>query len=391
MIYLDNSATTQPLPEVVASAEKFLSTYGSIHRGYGHNSNKSTDAYESARATVENYIKAEDGKDVVIFTGNTTDGINKFCLIFPWNIGDQVLISDIEHSANFLPWQKFASIVRVKTDSNYRIDPSDVDRELSNNPNVRVVSLSGASNITGEVSNIKEIYKVCKKHNVYFFVDASQTMGHYPLTLDECDFMAFSGHKMYAPYGGGVLAGRKVILDNPGMGLTGGGNIIFATDDGVAYKEAPYLHEAGTPNGLGAITIATALTTLHEKYGYDYIQKHDREVSRWWKKYIVPIQEIEVFFCEGSNLVFTVKDGDDDSFAKKLGDAGISLRYGAFCVYSMICRMLGIEEHNVLSYVNKHKSLPKDFGVIRCSAGLMTTEEDIKQLSEIIKKEVKHV
>ena len=252
-------------------ADDFLYHYGSLHRGSGINSKKSTDSYENAREKILSFLDGTK-EDCVIFTNNTTDSINKFALIYPFEKNDVVLTSDIEHTSNYLPWLKHAKVQLLKT-NDFKIEPRNVEKELIENKNIKIVALTWASNITGYISEIKNIYRICKKYNVLLFIDASQYSPHHKPTLKYCDFIAYCGHKMYAPYGSGVLAGNKEILKNDRYSLTGGGNVIYIGENGqVYYKEVPYMHEAGTPNGLGAVALACAHEVLFKDIGINRLE-----------------------------------------------------------------------------------------------------------------------
>lgn len=386
-VYLDNGASTLALKCVKDVGDEFLLHYGSLHRGSGYNSELSTQKYENAR----NYIlKTIDGTsdDCAIFTANTTDAINKFALLFPFNNSDKVLISDIEHSANALPWRKHATVIEFETNK-FRIEPAIIENYLKEEPNIRIVSVAAASNITGYITDIKSIYEICQKYDTYLFVDASQYAPHNKPSLKYCDFIAYCGHKMYAPFGSGILAGRKDILGNEGMSLTGGGNVIYVDKNGIPiYKDAPYLHEAGTPNGIGAVTFAKSHQFLFDEYGEEQLIKHNRELLT---ELMIQSERLKdygyhVYFSDTDEYRTPIMIVDNqiksNTETVRLLNTPISeyeknvfIREGAFCAYRLIENLKHLQ-----SIQNKiiNGKLNSQYSLIRLSASLINDKKDIQ-------------
>lgn len=393
-IYLDNAASTIPFQKVKDTADNFLYNYGSLHRGSGSNSQKSTTAYEDAREII---LKTLDGteNDCVIFTSNTTDAINKFTLIYPFEEDDVVLISDVEHTSNLLPWLKHAKVEFLETE-NFKINPKNVEKAIIKNPNIKIVSLTQASNITGYITDIPQIYKICKEHNVLLFVDASQYAPHYKPSLKYCDFIAYCGHKMYAPYGAGVLAGRKDILRNDKYSLTGGGNVLYIDKFGKPYyKDVPFMHEAGTPNGLGAVTMACSHKILFEEIGEEMLEEHNKKLLKAIKEIgeLLPKSDYEVYFYnEITNrtplLIINNKKKSNKKTVKLLNspigglNKNIFCREGAFCAYSILEQLF--PELKNENPIVKNELNPK-YSLIRLSGGLTTSVEDIYYTYEKLK------
>lgn len=394
-VYLDNAASTPPLAAVMNAAKEFLRSYGSIHRGAGRFSEISTDRYEDARQTVGHFIGAVHGRDVVIFTANTTDAINRAALLFPWNPGDAVLVSDIEHSSNLLPWMKMAQVITFQTDANYSIVPEAIEEKLRQHPEIRLVSIAGASNLTGQIVPVKEIYKVCQKYGKYLMIDASQLAPHYPISLDDCDLVAFSGHKMYAPFGAGVLAGRKEILRHTGLAPTGGGNVCYIhPENGPVYQDTPWRHEAGTPNGVGAVTLAAAAKVLQE-IGWDRIIQHNRDVVCWVLKHLAAVPGIKLHFPVKQSVeqglphtpiaVFELDGIPSIEVGHLLSEQNIAVRCGTFCLYRLAERVKNItwKEREMIykRQTDEYCDLTDRYHLIRASGGLMTTEDDFVRLA----------
>lgn len=380
-LYFDCAASPPPLRDVVGAVNDFLNDYGSIHRGHGIYSQKSTSAYESARQTISRWISARKKRDVVIFTGNTTEAINKFVQLYPWQVGDIVLTTDIEHSSNLLPWKKYAKIETIPTNEFFTIDLNALEDRLKHSRKIRIVTLSGAHNVTGQIPDIKALYQLTQRYGVYLFVDCSQLAAHYTPSLDNCDFIAFSGHKMYAPLGAGVLAGRSSILSNTGMASTGGGNVLFANDNEIRYKEAPWCHEPGTPNGVGAIAIAAAIEQM--ELHADAISQHNREIIHLYQtlfdddERVFPYNPaIQAGILHTPVLSYRPKYLSQNEFLSRIDGNKISFRAGSFCTYGLMHRLAGKPV--------SQWPIPQSQQLIRFSAGMCTSANDVYQLREVI-------
>ncbi|KHD37115.1 selenocysteine lyase [Clostridium acetobutylicum] len=398
-VYLDNAATTPPLKSVMKKALEFLENYSSIHRGTGYLAKMSTDSYENSRKVIGEYLHATKD-DVVVFTANTTDSINKFALLYPFMGNEGVLISDIEHSSNMLPWFKNSGRVKMfNTGKSNKINPYSIEEELYRNPQIKIVSICGASNLTGYLTPLRDIYKICKKYGVYLLVDASQIAPHFKITLDDCDFIAFSGHKMYAPFGAGVLAGRKDVLSHIGLAPTGGGNIVYIGKRGeVIYKEPPLSLEAGTPNGLGAVTVAEAMRVLNEDIGWENMNQHNKRINEIGYKYLSDLSNIKLYYPKDQDIrinrtptfVFDFKNVGTKVGCDILKENKIGVRCGTFCLYRLIEKVKNIDEYErkrlYRNYIVPNRELPERYSLVRASAGLMTTEEDFLRLRAAIKK-----
>lgn len=378
LVYLDNAASTPPFKEVINQVKGFLKTYGSIHRGAGKLSMISTDKYEEAREKVGSFVKANKNRDAVVFTDNTTGSINRLAMMYPWDSWDQVLASDIEHSSNLLPWHKFAEVKTFYTEQGF-IYPEAIEEELKESPRVRIVAITGASNLTGQIVDLKSIWEICQKHKAYLFVDGSQLCPHAPVSMDYCDALSFSGHKMYAPFGIGALVARKNILEETGLAPTGGGNVSYINKNNIpTYAPVPHRHEIGTPNGVGAIALAAAVD-VYKQLGWKQIRQHEQDINSWFNKYLGNIKNLTVFFkppVDGTPIrVFQHQTIKSAGIAEFLSQKNIMVREGLFCSYRLA--------ENILKrpiYPTHSANL-----LIRASGGLMTTENDIKQLANALK------
>ena len=376
VLYFDNAASTLALKSVVDKSLEFLSTYGSIHRGIGYNSEHSTELYEQAREYILKCLKGTD-KHTVIFTSNTTDSINRVASILELSMMDIVIVSDIEHSANILPYMQVSNVRRIDTGDSNIVTVDMVESILLKDSSIKLVALAAANNVTGYITPFSEIYDVCKRYGAIFLLDCSQYAPHYRMGLDMADILVYSGHKMYAPFGIGVIAGRKDLLSKHGeYEATGGGNVVYFNDKKVYYKESPYSHEVGTPNGVGAIAIAEAHRILYE----------DIDLNSHTKSLVNNILNIKlnknfsVFFndTEDKTPVFVFKHNivSNRDICSKLGNK-VFLREGAFCSYRLLEKTLPS-----VSNIMDGDKLNPEFSLIRVSAGLVNNESDFATLEQ---------
>ena len=391
-VYLDNAASTPPFKSVMEKVLSFMRNYGSIHRGAGILSELTTQQYEEARQAIMKFVNANPTRDAVVFTTNTTDSINRLALMYPWKPGDKVLTSDIEHSANSLPWCKVSQIEVCPTNDDLEIELDILEKVIKKDKAIKVIALAGTSNITGKTIPVKSIYNICKRYGVDLFIDASQMAPHHPIDMNYCDAVSFSGHKMYAPFGGGVLAARKSILSHTGQAPTGGGNVIYYTPDyKPVYQEVPRNHEIGTQNGVGAVSIATAAKTLME-IGWDNIENHDKKMHGWMIKHLSDVPNIRLHFPqpnhETSIAIFDTPTVSPVTVGNYLSRHRIGVRVGTFCVYRLIEKLKKLSSPHTLikKIATNNKSLPDEYLLLRASSGLMNTEKDVITLANKLRE-----
>lgn len=376
VLYFDNAASTLAIKSVVDKSLEFLSTYGSIHRGIGYNSENSTELYEKAREYILKCLKGTHNHTVV-FTSNTTDSINKVASILELSMMDTVIVSDIEHSANILPYMQVSKVKRIDTGDTNIVTADMVESMLLKDSSIKLVALAAANNVTGYITPFSEIYEVCKRYGAIFLLDCSQYAPHYRMGLDMADILVYSGHKMYAPFGIGVIAGRKDVLSKHGeYEPTGGGNVIYFNDKKVYYKEAPYSHEVGTPNGVGAIAIAEAHRVLYEDID---LNSHTKSLVNNMLNMKLN-KNFSVFFNDTKDKtpVFVFKHNivSNGDICSKLGNK-VLLREGAFCSYRLLEKTLPS-----ISNIIEGDKLNPEFSLIRASAGLVNDESDFATLEQ---------
>ncbi|MFH5231347.1 aminotransferase class V-fold PLP-dependent enzyme [Antrihabitans spumae] len=359
---LDYAASAPALAAVTDCVADVLPYYASVHRGAGYASRVSTDCYEGARESVARFVGAADDQ-VVVFTRNTTDSLNLLASCVP---GDTVVL-DIEHHANLLPWNKNGR--RVVTAA-ATIDETvrRVIAELCSRP-AALLAVTGASNVTGEVLPIARLAEIAHSCGARILVDAAQLAPHRRIDLASSgvDYLAFSGHKLYAPFGAGVLVGRRDWLDAAEPYLAGGGAVREVGLTSTEWAPAPQRHEAGSPNVIGAAALAAAcehLCTLD----WDVVADHERDLSDRLRRGLERLNGIKILqiwddTADAVGIVTFTVDGYDPSYvaAYLSAEHGIGVRDGRFCAHPLLAR-LGVP------------------AAVRASVGLGTSSSDVERL-----------
>ncbi len=268
-INLDNAATTPPLRDVVETLDRFLPWYSSIHRGTGFKSALSSQVYDDAREIVGRFFGADPEDQVVIFTKNTTEAVNKAARRMGLSGKDVVIVSLMEHHSNDLPWRAQAQVVHVGVTGDGGLDLADLRQKLEENAGrVRLLAVTGASNVTGALNPIHDLAALAHSYDIPILLDAAQLAPHRKIDMrpagdpGHIDFLVASAHKMYAPYGAGVLIGPKAHFADGAPDYSGGGTVEIVTEDDVYWAAPPERDEAGSPNVLGAVAMAAACRAL---------------------------------------------------------------------------------------------------------------------------------
>ncbi|WP_067703931.1 aminotransferase class V-fold PLP-dependent enzyme [Nocardia jejuensis] len=362
----DYAASAPALQQVTDRIADLLPYYASVHRGAGYASRISTDCYESARGTVSRFVNAADDQ-VVVFTRNTTDSLNLLADCVP---GDTVVL-DVEHHANFLPWARNGRRVVPIADT-IEETIQRVVAELCTKP-AALLAVTGASNVTGELLPLERLAWIAHQCGTRIAVDAAQLAPHRRIDLRTTgiDYLAFSGHKAYAPFGAGVLVGRRDWLDAAEPHLAGGGAVRSVTTDGVEWAPAPQRHEAGSPNVLGVAALAAACDALA---GFDEstVLEHERYLThrlRYGLKTVPGVNFLRIWrdSTDAVGIVaFTVEGFEPGQVAAYLSaEHGIGVRDGRFCAHPLLAR-LGVDS------------------ALRASIGLGTTTADVDRLIDAV-------
>jgi len=399
---LDNAASTPPLKAVQQAVNDFLVYYSSVHRGTGFKSQVSTHAYEQARQIVMKFVGANPVEHTCIFGKNTTEAINKLARrISLRGKRDIVLASGMEHHSDDLPWRAAGQVVHVRLTADGRLNMDDFDHQLTRYADrVAVVAISGASNVTGYINPIHQLAEKAHAMGALIVVDCAQLAPHRQISMlpldDPChlDFIAISGHKMYAPFGTGAIIGRKDIFETGDPDMSGGGTVEIVTLDQVVWTEPPEKEEAGSPNTVGAIAMAAAMRQL-EKVGMDKLAEHEASLTRYALERLRGIPQIKIY---GDNdpagagdrlgvIPLEIEHTSHFLVAAILGyEYGIGVRSGCFCAHPYILYLLGLSETQAADVrrrilADDRSEMP---GLIRASFGLYNTLEEVDTLVEAL-------
>ncbi|NQV91859.1 aminotransferase class V-fold PLP-dependent enzyme [Candidatus Woesearchaeota archaeon] len=409
-VNFDNAATTSPFKKVKENVDKFLDVYGSVHRGSGQKSEISTNEYENARDFIAKSVGAD--KDYyVILTKNTTEAINQAAELFHFMKG-KVLVSDIEHSSNLLPWLKYNKTIIYRTNEKNKIDYDKLIHIFEKHKGekeenkIKLLTVVGASNVTGYKPDLDKLAKMAHKYGAYILVDACQLLQHENINMrpikdkSHLDFIAFSGHKMYAPYGGGCLIGPKKFFDKAPPYQIGGGNLAYITSDFSVKKfDTVQTHDPGTPNAVGIISMADAMKELNA-IGLEKISTYEHALVNYTFSELRKLKEITIYSDQSNNpsmILFDINGFDYRLTAEILAkEFGIGTRAGSFCVYQLLRKLkdISLKEEEKISVEIEQGSTVCMPGIVRASFAIYNKVEDvdrlIEALKEIIKKGINH-
>ncbi len=371
LVYLDNAATTQkPRCVVEAITDEYYSTNANVHRGVHYLSQKATDLHEAARERVRSFINARSTAEI-LFTRGTTESLNLVAASFGeafLHEGDEVLISVMEHHSNIVPWQMLRERKRINikvipiTDEG-EINLEKYERLFTNR--TRLVCITHVSNVLGTVNPVKRMAEIAHSYGAYCLVDGAQSTPHFKVDVQDlgCDFLTFSGHKIYGPTGIGVLYGREELLEEMPPYQGGGEMISRVTFEKTTYERLPYKFEAGTPDYVGSHALAVAIDYV-EKLGMNNIAAHERALTRYAMERMAEIEGMRFYGTASEKdavVAFNVGDIHPLDLGTLLDRLGIAIRTGHHCAQPLMARY-GVE------------------GMARASFALYTTREEIDAL-----------
>ncbi len=379
---LDHAASTPALQSVKEAVDQALLSYASVHRGAGYASRLTSAWYEQARAEVATFVGARDD-DTVLFTRTTTDSWALLSKALPART--TVFVFDSEHHSTLLPWGRFRT-VRLPVPKSVEDAVSLLEEALTTNASRhRLVVIAGASNVTGETWPVKRFAELSHRHGARLAVDAAQLSAHRVIDLQawDADYVAFSGHKTYAPFGAGVLAGRSDWLDAGTPYLFGGGATASVTDDGTRWATGPARHEGGSPNVLGAIAMAAACATISANRGA--IEAHEATLLAQLREGLENVAGVELLSIFGDDhdrvgvIAFTVDGWDSSLISQVLAvEHGIGVRDGKFCAHLLVNELLDDPWRE------------RSTTAVRVSLGLGSTSEAVERLISGIRRLVEH-
>lgn len=381
LIYLDSAASAQKPKQVIDRIKNFYEKeYSNIHRGLYQLSEQATENYENARQIVANFLGAQG--DQIVFTRNTTESIN--LIAKTWGRAnlqkdDEVLISEMEHHSNLVPWQEICrkSGVRLKYLS---VDPdsgqlNNADLAIKINQKTKVLAICHVSNVLGTINDLPTILRYFKKivKKGIAVGDFAQSVAHLPINLTDFDFIAFSGHKMYGSDGIGVLFGQN--LNALPHFLVGGGNIQSVSQNSSTFQISPWKFEAGTPNIAGALGLAEAIKFI-QSIGIDQIVHHEQKLTAYALEKLTALPYLKIYGSKNLNdrigvIAFNIRGIHAHDIAQVLADENIAIRAGHHCAMPL------------------HQEVLKVPATCRVSFGIYNDEEDVDQLIQGLKKAIK--
>ncbi len=399
-INFDNAATTPPFITVMDAVNNFSPWYSSIHRGTGYKSEFSSNTYENCRKIVLQFVNADLEEDTAIFVKNTTEAINLLCCSLWDNDKDlTILTTKMEHHSNDLPWRNRFKVIYAEVDRFGRLKLEDLEDKLKKNKDIKLVSITGASNVTGCINPVHKIAKLAHSYGAKILVDGAQLIPHKPFSMkgdnedEKIDFSAFSAHKMYAPFGTGVLIGPKEVFQYNEPHYRGGGTVKIVTDDYVMWDNAPNRFEAGTPNIIGAVALAASIKTLNS-LGMNNISNYEDYLLNYASNKLKSINGIELIDVSHNSdkvsiIPFNIKGIHHSVIAGILSDkAGIAVRSGCFCAQPYVQRLLTIPKEKIEQY--KKNPDDKKPGFVRLSFGLYNDINEIDRLVKVLQYIISH-
>lgn len=368
LVYLDNAATTQkPRAVVEAIAQEYYSVNANVHRGVHFLSQQATTLHEEARERVRAFIGAQSVSEIV-FTRGTTESLNLVASSFGETFlqeGDEVLLTVMEHHSDIVPWQLLRERKGIVIKVIPMNDAGELDMEAYERlftPRTRLVCVAHVSNVLGTVNPIARMAEVAHAHGAYLLADGAQSVPHFKVDVQAlgCDFLTFSGHKIYGPTGIGVLYGREALLEQMQPYQGGGEMIARVTFEKTTYERLPYKFEAGTPDYVGSHALAAAIDYV-EGIGMDRITAHERELTKYAMARMADIPGMQLYGTapdKDAVVAFNVKDIHPLDLGTLLDRLGIAIRTGHHCVQPLMARC-GVE------------------GMARASFALYNTKEEI--------------
>lgn len=388
-VNFDNAATTPPLRSVVDEIVAFAPWYSSVHRGKGYKSILTSTLYEEARQTVKQFVQA-NSNDVVVFTKSTTESINLLAQVLAIDGGEQiVLATDMEHLANDLAWRRNFKVDYVGLDDCGRLSLLDFENKLKQHKGkIALVTVAGASNVSGYVNPVHAMARLAHQYGAKILVDGAQLVPHMPFCMntahlaEKIDFLAFSAHKLYAPFGTGVLIGDRSTLGQAEPLLWGGGAVGLTSHQFVEWDDPPARYEAGTPNVMGVVALVTAIKQL-TSIGMSTLHEYENRLICLAIEGLSKIPGITLYCVHDQSdervslISFTLDGLQHELLAQALAqEAGIAVRNGLFCAHPYVESLLKLSKSD-LEYFQAHEDVEIP-GLVRISLGMYNTPQEVE-------------
>ncbi len=402
-VNFDNAASTPTFDFICDKIREYLEYYSNVHRGTGFKSMLSSWVFEKGREMVAEFLNADLDRNVIIFTKNSTEALNKLARRYPFKRNDVVLTTLMEHHSNELPWRSEAFFDHVGLNPDGTLSIEDLEMKLKfYNGRVKLVALTGASNVTGYINPVHKIAEMVHNSGAEILIDAAQTAPHRPISMqgengrDDIDYLVLSAHKMYAPFGVGVLVGRKEIFEIGDPSDVGGGVVDIVTLEDAYWTDLPEKEEAGTPDIVGVVALAEAIR-MFQVIGWDNIIAHEADLTA---HFLTAMQKLDQVIVYGDSnpdnsknrlgvIPFNIKGMSHALLAAILSyEGGIGVRNGCFCAHTYVKQLLNVKGSEALKLeqeiINRDRShLP---GTIRASFGIYNSREEVDRLSDLLEK-----
>ena len=395
-INFDNAATTPPIKSSIQYIEKLSNTYASIGRGTGQKAEITTDLYKESKNFLMDFFNIKDKeKYVVIYVNNTTEGINKLAKTLIKQPNEIILTSRMEHHSNDLPWRNRGQVEYIDVDKNGRLKIEQLEEKLKiNYGRVKYVSLTGASNVTGYINDIHFIAKLVHKYDAKLIIDGAQLVPHRKVNIsgntddEQIDFLVFSSHKIYSPFGVGVIIGLKEDFANSNPDYLGGGTVELVLDNEITYLPPPEKNEAGTQNFLGIMGLINSLRIINT-IGYDYIEKQENILLTHTLNGFKSIPKI-INYGDTENIsdrlgitIFNIENMYHHDVANILAKKkGISVRHGWFCAHPYCRRLMDVSEEDAKEFLENPEK--KMLGMVRVSFALYNSIDEVNMFLNVL-------
>jgi selenocysteine lyase/cysteine desulfurase len=391
---LDTAATSSASVAATRAVEEFLPWYASVHRGAGIRSQLTSARYEEARDTIVRFVGGDPATHTALFPRNTTEALNMLAFRLGLTKDDVVVSTAVEHHANLLPWRRHASLRVVEVDERGTFEVAAVEAALDQHPRPRVLAVTGGSNVTGWLPDLRGIAQAARQRGVLVVVDGAQLVPHRPVDITSLgiDVIAFSGHKMHAPFGAGALIAPRALLAQGEPFLVGGGAVGAVSFDDVIWADGPDRDDAGSPNVVGVVALVAAAEELREN-GWSSLLSHEEHLVRGLDSELGSVPGLQRLGpVRGDRLpvaAFNLEGVPHGLLAARLANEyGIGTRSGCFCAHPYMGRLLGLSDADVDQF---HADVRAGFrhrlpGAVRVSANRQTYLTDIPMLGQALRE-----
>lgn len=402
-INFDNAASTPTFLPINDAITSFMRWYSNVHRGTGFKSQLSSWAFEESRDIVADFVGADLSRQVVIFTKNSTEALNKLARRLPLDKDDVILTTYMEHHSNELPWRRVGMVAHVGLDADGTVSREDFHRKLDQfKGKVKLVALTGASNVTGYINDLDYFARETHRAGARILIDGAQLVPHRPVNMKptdpEChlDYLVFSAHKMYAPFGVGVLVADRKMFEDSEPDTVGGGVVDIVTLEEAYWSDLPDKEEAGTPDIIGVVALAKAIR-LFQVLGWDAIIDHEASLTAYALSELSKIPGVALYGATDPEAArdrlgvvsFNVGDVPHALTAAILSYEGaIGVRSGCFCAHTYVKMLLRVDDESEARL--REQILKRDRseipGAVRASFGLYNTRDEVDRLVMMVRK-----